>query len=200
MDHHHHCIYDIKDVIDCCSFSDYAIFLLSNGKILCHYKFYKTIYCNRKLKHILSFNNELYGVDKYGNLYVLSMKYFDYNYWVFIRIENIPMIESISVTLDDNYMYIHNNNNNYIYDCNFNVVDKYKSDKFRIYGNNLNTYLSFNNNKCSIYVDDVKIQVIDNVLSGVIDYKNDVFLLKTEDIYLYTNIKLLNHIPYYIDV
>lgn len=148
----------------------------------------------------MTFNNELYGVDKKGVLYILSTEYINHNYWIFIPIKNLPPIYYINTTLDDNYLYIHSNGNNYLYDVEFNLVKQYSSPKHRIYGNNLDTYLSIYNNVCTIYVNGYKMKRINNILSGVMDYKDDVFLLNEADGTIYSNIRILNHKPHYIPI
>lgn len=131
-------------------------------------------------------------------MYILSTEYIEHHYWVFIPIQHIPPVYYISVTLDDNYLYIHSAGNNYLYDTEFNLIKEYQSPKYRIYGNNLDTYLSIYDNICTIYVNGYKMKRMSNIVSGVIDYKDDVFLLNEEDTQFYKNIKLLNHKPHYI--
>lgn len=181
-----------KDIVDCCNFSNENLYLTKAYKIESDHR---TITCNRKLIRLFSYCGYLYGLDKYHRLYILSTYYYSSNYWVFTQVEWASgHINHLSVTLDGKHLWIQTSSKCYLFNKNQKSTMYHCSGK-RIYGKNKNHYLEIKDYQCTIYIDGQKIDTIDHVISGVLDYCNNVHVVTLTD--PYTQVRILNHKPYY---
>jgi hypothetical protein len=156
------------------------------------------IKCNKKLKQIVVYDGELYGLYK-NQLVFFDTDYDESDYWAFKSVSWAPKnIKYINTTLDNNYMFIQTDKKCYMYNNNKRL--KLDCCNKRVYGNDSKTYLEFNTNQCRIVIDDKCVNVVDDVLSGVIDHNNNIYFLHRNDQYIYKDIKMVNHKPYYINL
>lgn len=179
---------NMTDIIDCCTFSNEDFYLNKQYELYSK----RRITCNCKLIRIFTFNDCLYGLNKYGDLVYMETYYFPSNYWVFSTVPWAPkQIQHVSVTLDGQYLWIQNEKG-YLYDVNQNKK-MIKCNK-RIYGQTVNDYLELHNNQCDIYINKIKIQTIKNVKNAVMDCYHHVHVVYVGDSY---DVKLLHHKPYF---
>jgi hypothetical protein len=188
------------NIIDGCSYYDECFFLTHDGTIIGkQHKNNRKINCNRRLHHLVSFDGHSYAVDKKGTLCMLDITYYNTNYWVFKPVKWFKKkVKSVSTTLDSNYIWLQIGNKGYLYDTQL-VKEKVKTHKRRVYGKTPDTYLEFDDNYiCDVYINNRHIKTINNVLSGVIDWHNDIYLLNVSDKHIYNDIKIIKHKHYYI--
>lgn len=189
----------LKDIIDCCTFSNHDLYLTSNYKIHLSGFPHKIISCNRKIIKLFVYNSDLYGLDKYGCLNLLLMHYYASNYWVFTPVNWSPKnIIHVSVTLDGLNLWLQTAKESYLYGCEESTSqingEVYKSSK-RIYGKNKDCYLEIKKNHCFIYIHNDHINTIPNVVDAVLDCHHTVHVTNNNDIV--KHVRLLNHQPYY---
>jgi hypothetical protein len=206
----------VNHIIDACTFSDCHLFLTKEGIIYkindknvnqhCNDIVNKRcnnivkIQCQKKLTQITSCHGHLYGLAK-NKLVCLDTDYYDSSYWVFKSVKWMTKkISYMNATLDEQHLFLQHclKTVGYLIDKTFKKV-KMNCSK-RVYGRDKNTYLDFHHQQCSIIIDNQCVNVVDYVLSGVIDYHNHIYFLHQDDQYTYKDIKLVNHKPYYIDL
>lgn len=194
---------NLLNVVDCCNYSEEALFLNKDGIIISFkFKNYRVINCNRYLIHIFTFNDDLYGIDKYNKIYMLSLKYYDSCYWAFYPVKWAPKnVIHFSTTLDDKYLWLQTPKKCYLIDCDYKKI-KYNNIKYkRVYGKNKHTYLDINIKKqlCHVIINTKKVETLHEIHAGIIDHANNVILITIQDCNLYNNIRLIDYNPYYID-
>lgn len=186
-----------QNIIDCCSYSDENLFLYRDGSIICQkHNQERKINCNRHLKRIVVFDGEIYGMTK-GDLYVLSMDYYDTCYWVFTHVKWAPSnVVYVNVTLDEKCIWIETHKKCYLFDCHNNKT-KYDCRYKRVYGLNKKSYLDFSDNQCRITINNKMVETVNDVTTGVIDCHNQITFVYVDD--QYKDIRIVNHKPYWIN-
>lgn len=183
-----------QDVVDCCTYSITDLYLLKDGVILVGGKKVNT---NRHLKSLCVFDGILYGIDKKKILYMLDANYYGSLYWVFLKVPWFHnQVDNFSATLDGSYIWIKSDSRAYLFNDKL-EKKKINSNKVRVYGKTLQHFIEFDNEKVDIYIDDKLVESRKGIKSGVIDYKNNVYLVKMDD-KQYKDVKILKHKPYYI--
>jgi len=187
----------------CCQYSDDIIYLLKDTSINCFNTSLSTtrhIKNNRHLLTIVSYDGYLYSLDTYNHLYYLCNHYYDCNYWVWKRVKWAPQcgknyiqITHMNTTLNCDYLLLQTDNYSYLYNnCTF---EKLKIIGKRIYGKNINCYLEIEEYVCYVHIDNVIVKTYRDVKSGVLNYCNDVFLIKKYD--QLNHVTMINHKPYF---
>lgn len=180
-----------QNIIDCCSFSKEDFYLTTNYEIMSDHR---KIACNRKLKKLFSYDGNLYGLDKYGSIYVLSTCYYSSDYWIFTQVEWLPKhIKHVSATLDGQHLWVQTDFKCYLFHNHKSTIVNTKAK--RIYGKTKNNYLEIENNSCSVYSNGNKIKTIKDVKSAVLDCHHDIHIVKVND--SYNEVRILNHKPCY---
>lgn len=181
-------------IIDCCTYSITDLYLVKDGTILCGGKKVNT---NRHLKALCVFDGILYGIDKKKMLYMLDANYYGSLYWVFIKVKWFTKpIDCFSSTLDGNYLWVKSSTAAYLLNDKLEKT-KCSNNHVRVYGKTMHHYIEFDHDAAHIYIDNKLVETRKGVKSGVIDYKNNVFLIKVDD-KQYKDVKILKHKPYYI--
>lgn len=186
----------IKNIQDCCHYSNEIIYLLQDYSIICHHQSYRYITNNRKLKSIVSYNGYLYGIDKKGILYVLSNDYYEMTYWIWKKVKGAPHhIEFINSTTNCNFLLLQTKDENYLYNACY-EYQKIKIAGKRIYGKNDQCYMDIDKNNCHVYVDGCLIKSFKYILNGVMNHDNDIFLINIHDTE-HKYVRLINYKPFY---
>lgn len=97
------------------------------------------------ITRIFSFDNHLYGLSN-GYLYRHDENTYSDNYWQWKHVDNMPPgLKSVSVTLNGEYVWLETNNNGYLFDRSWNIVEKVDNKKFkeRIYGYSCDIWIDF---------------------------------------------------------
>lgn len=189
----------MSNIVDCCTFSNENLYLTKNYEI---YANQRKIVCNRKLIKIFSYNQCLYGLDKYGCIYSLSTYYHSSDYWVFTKVDWLPQhVKEVSVTLDGQYLWVQTASKCYLFKDE--KSNMYHCSNKRIYGKDKNHYLELNDHDCEVYINDRKIKTIPNVINAVLDHYNNVHVVTLTDPYKqepkarFQQVRIVNHKPYY---
>lgn len=184
-----------------CTFSNETLYLTREGFIYgdSHHHMRK-IQANRHLLRIIVFDGQLYGLTKH-ELAILSIDYYDTSFWVFKKVKWAPCdIVYVNTTLDEDYLWIQTKNKCYLIDCQ-GYKKKIKTCHKRVYGKNIKNYLEFNNQfECHIVINDKRMETVKGVMSGVMDYRNQIYFVDLNQQYLYCDVRLVNDKPYYIDL
>lgn len=192
---------NIKNAIDVCSYSDYTIFLLDDSSII-------TEDCNNdkinitnniKLNRIISFNGYLYGIDNSGVMFTLPNNYFTTTEWIWNKVEWIDYkITHMSTTHDNQYLWLQNNENGYLYDGdNTLLLSLDYCNKRRMYGIDTTHYIDIDtiNHNCVVYPEE---KIIDNIWDATLSYYNEVIAIHPSQKDKYKRIVVVNWVPYYL--
>lgn len=180
---------DHSAVIDVCSYSSLTMFLLEDTDLIIEDKEdnnrRRKVKNNIALQRICSFVGYLYGLGLDEKLYTLSNNYLSSNYWIWSksRSSHLPndTIKHISVTQDDETLWLQTESDGYLYNNDLNKVIKYPALKYikRVYGRDQNHYLDINTEEHTATVYPQKTKHI-NVYDAVLSYY-DIFM----PIYMY---------------
>lgn len=193
-------------VIDVANYSSQMIFLLDSGDIIRQddqrkkYRIGNSVFLNR----LEVFSGQLYGVS-HGKLYRLDKNTFENLYWTWdICNWAIDDIIHTSVSTDLNYLWLQTSERGYIYNRRCELIHdqvntKVKPGTKRNYGNSLYQYLEydFSNNLTTTYNQD-RVYTYENVAMGVYDNYGKIIVLNKDETIRYSNIRMINWLPYYI--
>lgn len=194
------------EVVDVAHYSSCLIYLLDSGDIIKQddrrHKF--RIFNNVHLTRLEVFSGYLHGVSD-GRLYRFDNNDFDKSSWRWYMCDwAIDSIVHTSVTTDLNYLWLQSSTRGYVYDRRFKpVLDQIDADITpgikRNYGANLRQYLNYDFAGCKITVHDQgRIYSYDDVAMGTYDSYGKIVVINRADMTKYTDIRIINRLPYYI--
>lgn len=189
--------------LDMCSFSNMTLALYSSGKIVVQLHGAAPRYVNNnvRLKRIFSYNRYLTGLTADGSIVWLEQEQIIKEMWEWKRYANLPNhISSCSVTLDQEYLWMHDSsqNNGYIYRGGSLVEQINHYGYRRVYGNSLDVYAEIDDQKQSAKVYPSG-EVFDDVYDIAISHPNNITVLKNSQRDRYRAIAIVNWTAMYIN-
>lgn len=154
---------------------------------------------NLVVEAMVAHGDILYGISG-GRLYYLDHQTYNSNNWYWKQVDWFEhKLLSMSVTVDNNNLFLQTSDTAYLYNKNLEVITsmKFSSDNRRVYGRNLDTYIDINlkdhtavfykNNKCHHMRDMYSVVVTKNGVMGVDSSSED-----------YNHVKYVNDQVYYL--
>jgi hypothetical protein len=201
----HYCKLSDHDTttIDVCSFSSLKLFLLSNSDITCECtdKTRYRVTNNITLSKIFSYQGYLHGLSD-GILFMLPNEYCKSKLWKWKEVpwcqEYKGNIKHISATHDGNHLWIQTATQGILYDQEVKAeFIEISHQSRRVYGSTKDHY---------VIIDDLKHtartypenEIHDNVYQAALTYYNDLVVITSETKALYSNIAIVEWIPYFI--
>lgn len=183
-------------VVDITTYSTALIVLLHDGSLIRDNNDVKVkISSNLRMERLEVFGGYIYGISE-GILYKLSSDIFKDTKYIWSPIKAAPTgITHISATLDGKRLWLQAKGKGYIYNSSFenlSTVD-YPSGR-RIYGTDASTYIDIKDDHGITS----KGESFANITGAVIDYYGHVTTLSREQAQIYSDIRLINWMPYYI--
>src|SRR3990167_369647 len=192
-------------VSDVCSFSNAILALLSDGNIIKEFpdgnggtERVRIQSHPVKLERLEPFGGYIYGVSN-GKLYKLDSSTYSTKKWKWVECQWAPFgIIHTSSSLNDKNLWLQTSNHGYLYNSDLEQRESVPiSGKLRVYGTDNLTFIEFDPNNCSGVVMPVGVKY-SNMCGGALTYHGDVISIRPDQRKLYSGIRLINWVPYYI--
>jgi hypothetical protein len=197
--------------IDICQVGEYSIYvtknhltLAKNGKIIVNHDNLK----NKFIKLVV-WGNYLWALNKFGKLFILQNYVLDDKLIWNDEHKFTKKYEYISVSYDEEFLYLQEIKNftsnkykyrYYIYNKAEKLIREGESNKFLIFGKDINHYLILDKNThiCDVYIQNKLSYTIEQVHIALLDYYNEVIVINQEYAAKYHDIRYISWKPYYL--
>jgi hypothetical protein len=189
-------------VIDVCSFSAEALYLLADTRVVAVTANQTTRLISApavRLRRLVSTQGFLHGLSDQGVLYRLSYESYPTTTWHWLPTTYPAGLVHVSATLPQDYLWLQTLSEGYLYHQESpgqepQLVERVATPRVRVYGRTRDEYLELGPTSSILRPSGQEYPVT----NGVLTYHGEVVGLRPEDQHHYCMVRLLNWQPYYI--
>lgn len=194
-------------VVDVANYSSYTFFLLDSGDIMRQDERRNKvrIHTDIHMTRLEVFAGHLHGVSTEGQFYRLNQDSLNNTLWKWKLCDwAVSDIIHTSVTTDMNHLWLQTLDKGYIYnrrcELNYDQTDSIIAAGLkRNYGQNLQQYLEYDFTNCLTTTHDKdRLHTYTDVALGVYDNYGKIVVISKDETTKYSNIRMINWLPYYI--